>query len=102
MNDASANPAPRIEGAPTSVNSWQSDYHTFLAMFPTLLDRHRGHYVAIREGKVIASGDDKVAVALEAYSRVGYVPVFVGLVDDSPRRVIRVPSPRLLQGTTSA
>ena len=32
-----------------------------------------------------ANGPDEVAVALEAYSRVGYGPLYLGYVSDSPR-----------------
>ena len=44
-----------------------------------------------------ANGPDEVVVALEAYSRVGYGPVYLGYVSDSPRPPVRIPSPRRAQ-----
>src|SRR5208337_231551 len=59
-----------------------------------------GQYVAVHEGKVIASGRDRVEVAVEAYERVGYVSLFVGMVAEAlPRRRVRVPSPRVRRGS---
>jgi hypothetical protein len=37
-------------------------------------------------------------VALEAYSRVGYVPLYLGHVTDEPPRPARIPTPRIWRG----
>jgi hypothetical protein len=55
--------------------------------------------VAVHNGTIVASGSDRISVALEAHQRVGYVPLYVGLVSDGPRsRRVRLPSPRVLRG----
>ncbi|HMF38773.1 MAG TPA: hypothetical protein VKF17_19195 [Isosphaeraceae bacterium] len=59
---------------------------------PVCSDRQ---YVAIHEGQVVESGSDKLEVARRAYSRFGYVPIFVSRVTDEPIAPVRVPSPRL-------
>jgi hypothetical protein len=41
---------------------------------------------------------DRVAVALEAYSRVGYVPLYLGHATDEPPRPERIPTPRIWRG----
>ena len=53
---------------------------------PELRQTHYGQYVAIHDGKVVASGSERVPVAMEAYSRVGYVPLYLGHVTDEPPR----------------
>lgn len=90
--------APRRE--PRS--RWERERDAFLNMLPSLLASHRGKHVAVHDGAVVAAGDDAVAVAMEAYGKVGYVPIHVGLVTDRPSPPIRLPSPRLLRRTSSA
>jgi hypothetical protein len=53
-------------------------------LLPELRAKYDGQFVAIKDGKVVASGSERVAVALEAYSRVGYGPLYLGHVTDSP------------------
>jgi hypothetical protein len=40
-----------------------------------LLKIYAGQYVAVHEGQVIGSGPDKLAVALEAFGKVGNVSI---------------------------
>jgi hypothetical protein len=54
--------------------------------------------VAVHQGRVISEGPDQVEVARQAYARVGYAPIYVGLVTQEPPRPVRIPSPRLLPG----
>jgi hypothetical protein len=82
---------------PPPEDKWRREYRAFLRMIPELLKTHRGKYVAIHEEKVVESGDDLIPVALRAYERHGYVPIYVGLVTDEPPPVIRLPSPRLVR-----
>ncbi|MEI4896673.1 hypothetical protein Q8G71_35880, partial [Klebsiella pneumoniae] len=68
----------------------------FRQLLSGLLSTHRGRFVAVHEGRVVESGDDKVAVARRAYARFGYVPIFVSRVAEPPNAPVRVPSPRLV------
>ncbi len=67
----------------------------FLEMLPDLLQTHRDKYVAVHEGRVVDSGDDKIELGLRAYKKYGYIPIYVGLVSVTPP-VYRMPSIRNL------
>ena len=77
---------------------WASEYQAFLRLQPSLLQTHRGQYVAIHDGRVVDSGDNQVDVALRAYEAHGHVSIHVGLVTDQLPRVVRIRSPRLMRG----
>jgi hypothetical protein len=62
-------------------------------MLPDLLQTHAGRFVAVHEGRVVDSGDDKIALALRVYGKYGYVPIYVGPVTVKPT-VYRMPSIR--------
>jgi hypothetical protein len=94
MSDADMLPAPKIQLLPGSDPKWEREYRKFLQLRPSLLPKYRGKYVAIHQGKVVESGDDQLAVALRAYAKHGYVPIYVGLVSDDPPKTARIPSPR--------
>jgi hypothetical protein len=78
------------------------EYETFLRLYPELLKALYGNYVAIHEGQVVDSGEDKLAVAAQAYARHGYVPIYVHLVTDQPQQLDRIPSPRLADRKSSS
>jgi hypothetical protein len=50
--------------------------------------------VAVHEQRVVASGADKISVALQAYREHGQVPIYVGLVSEQGPSPARLPSPR--------
>jgi hypothetical protein len=93
---------PPIETLPAPVlldrteGKWGEERQAFCRLLPELLAAHRGQFVAIHEGKVVESGEDKIEVALRAYSRFGYVPIFVSRVEEQPGPAVRIPSPRLV------
>ncbi len=95
MSESEMLPAPVLPTPPET--KWRREYRAFLKLQPQLLATHRGKYVAVHEGQVVESGDDNIAVAMRAYERFGYVPIYVQLVTDEPPEVIRIPSPRLLE-----
>jgi hypothetical protein len=98
MSDPTTLPAPDLGLKDAAYDSWEEQRRAFFRLLPALLATHRGQYVAVHEGCVIADGPDQVEVAKQAYTRVGYAPVYVGLVTDEPPRPVRIPSPRLLAG----
>jgi hypothetical protein len=83
------NPPPAIEPLLSSPGKWAQEYQAFRRLLPELLRTHRGQFVAVHQGKVMASGPDKVAVALEAFRQVGNVPIHVGLVSEEAEPVVR-------------
>jgi len=102
MNSATILPAPSIESAVTEESPWERERRAFDRLLPALLRTHPGQYVAIHDGTIIASGSDRITVALQGYQRVGYVPLYVGFVSEAPSRKVRLPSPRVLRRASKA
>ena len=98
MSDVIEYPAPDLTLSSRPETAYERERRAFWELLPSLLETHRDQYVAIHDGKVVASGTDRVAVALEAYSRVGYVPLYLGHVTDEPPRPARIPTPRIWRG----
>jgi hypothetical protein len=99
MSAAELLPAPEIASGPP-LTKWERESQAFLRLLPTLLDVHRGKYVAVHNEQVVDSGDDQIEVAMRVYDRFGYQPIYVGLVSDQPTSPVRVPSPRLFPKTS--
>jgi hypothetical protein len=94
MSETHILPAPQIDPHPAADSKWDRERQAFLRLRPGLLQSHGGQYVAVHEGSVVDSGTDEVALGLRVYAKYGYVPIFVGLVSDSPLRAVRVSSRR--------
>ena len=82
-------PAPAVELPPPLRSKWEREYAAFQRLLPHLLATHRGKYVAIHDGQVIHTGDDKLAVALHVLGQIGNVPIHVGLVTEEPAPIAR-------------
>jgi len=82
-------PAPIVELPTPLCSKWQQENQSFQRLLPQLLATHRGLYVAVHEGKVVDSGDDKLALALRVLSKIGNVAIHVGLVSEDPEPVSR-------------
>lgn len=80
-------PPPNLEDPFSSPTKWEREYRAFRQLLPQLLTTHRGRYVAVHEGRVVDSGDDKLALALRVFAAVGNVPIHVGLVTNKPEPV---------------
>ena len=89
MSEPSTLPAPVIELPPSPRSKWEREYQAFQRLLPELLATQSGRYVAIHEGQVVDSGDDKLALALRVLAKVGNVPIHVGLVTAEPEPVSR-------------
>ncbi len=98
MSEVIEYPAPDLSLSPAPETAYERERRAFRELLPELLKTHFGQYVAIHDGKVVASGSDEIAVAMEAYTRVGYVPLYLGHVTDEPQRPARIPSPRIWRG----
>jgi hypothetical protein len=82
-------PARVVEHPAPPRTKWEREYQAFRQLLPQLLATHRGQYVAIHEGTVVDSGDDKLALALRVLAQVGNVAIHVGLVSEEPEPVSR-------------
>lgn len=74
------------------------EQEAFERLKPGLLAEHRGKYVVIHDGKVFAIGDNEMELIERAYDELGYVPLYVGLIEDQ-EPVVRVLSPRIVRGS---
>jgi len=82
-------PAPLVELPVPLRTKWEREYAAFQQLLPRLLTTHRGKYVAIHDGQVIDSGDDKLALALRVLGQIGNLAIHVGLVTDEPAPIAR-------------
>ncbi len=90
--------APDLAFSSRPETPYERERRACRELLPQFLQTHLAQYVVIHDGKVVASGSDLVAVALEAYSRVGYVPLYLGQVTDEPPRPARIATPRIWPG----
>jgi hypothetical protein len=93
--------APRVDSPARTASKWEEEHRAFLRLRASLLQTHAGQYVAVHEGKVVDAGEDKIGLGLRVYSKFGYVPIYVGRVTSERQAVVRVPSPRKLDGIKS-
>jgi hypothetical protein len=102
MDSVTILPAPEIQPELMPESRWERERRAFVQLFPSLQETHQGRYVAVHDGNVIACGNERIAVAIDAYRLAGYVPLYVGFVGEAPKRRVRLPSPRVLRRTPSA
>ncbi len=96
MSQTDILPAPVLEPFEHKTDKWEQERSAYWRLLPSLLPQYRDQYVAVHEGRVVDSGTDQVELALRMYQRIGYVPIYVGLVTDEPVRTLRVPTPRVV------
>jgi hypothetical protein len=89
MSEPITLPAQVVEIPSRPLTKWEREYQAFRQLLPQLLGTHRGRYVAIHEGQVVDSGEDKVALALRVLAEVGNVAIHVGLVTEEPEPIAR-------------
>jgi hypothetical protein len=98
MSQAELLSSPELESCIHDSSKWEQERIAYWRLLPELISQYRGQYVAVHGGEVVDSGPDQVEVALRVYRKFGYVPIYVGLVSNDPVRMLRVPTPRVLQG----
>ncbi len=89
MSEPITLPAPVIELPAPPRTKWEREYQAFRRLLPQLLATHAGRFVAIHEGQVVDSGEDKIELALRVLAKIGNVPIHVGLVTEEPEPVSR-------------
>ncbi len=89
MSEPTTAPAPALEVPALPRTKWEREHQAFLRLLPQLLATHRGQYVAIHEGQVVDSGEDRLALALRVLAKIGPLPIHVGLVTLDPDPVAR-------------
>ena len=76
--------ADAVDGGPTADPKFNREWFAFYDILPELLRTHHGQYVAIHEGRVVASGPDASAVCRQAREQFGRVTILVRLVSERP------------------
>lgn len=84
MNENNTQTTYEVVLPPPELSKGEREYRAFLRLLPQLLLTHKGKYVGIHEGKVVDTGDDDIALVHRMHDKVGYVPIYVGLVTDRP------------------
>jgi len=84
MNQTASPLSATIELPALPQSKWQREYDAFRRLLPQLLTTHQGRYVAIHDGQVVETGDDKLALALRVLKKVSNVAIHVGLVSAEP------------------
>ncbi len=82
-----------------NCETFEQEAAAFERMLPQLLREHRGRVVAIHGGQIVEvghPGESVAKVAGRVYDRMGYVPVYVQQVTETPR-VYKITGPRLVQ-----
>ena len=72
-----------------------AETEAFWAMYPQLLERYPGQYVAVHEGKVVDSGPDIGALYQRVRKCYGDMPILLAQVTSEPVRELVFRSPRL-------
>ena len=72
------------------------DRAVFQRTLPDLLKTHRGQWIAVYKGEVVASASNAGELAKQVYARFGYQAIYMDEVREEPR-VYRIPSPRLVR-----
>ena len=67
MSEPVTLPASVIELPTPPRSKWTRQYLAFRQLLPQLLSTHRGLYVAVHDGKVVDSGDDKLSLAMRVW-----------------------------------
>lgn len=97
MSETTTFPAPVLNLTPPPATKWEREYQAFLRLLPELFKSHHGKYVAIHEGQVIDSGDDRLEVIFRALEKSGGVSIHVDLVSEQPPPPIRIPHYRVVR-----
>jgi hypothetical protein len=82
-------PVPNAELTSEPCTKWEREYQAFRKLLPELMKTHKGQYVAVHEGKVIDSGDNRLELVFRALAQAGNVDIHVGLVTDQTEPVSR-------------
>ena len=94
MSDTTLLPAPECQTSERD-DQWERERQAFLNLEPALMQTDCGKFVAVHGGEVVDRDDDEVQLGLRVYGKYGYLPIFFGLVSETPLPPVRVPSPRL-------
>lgn len=87
-----------VEGEEGAEKVFLAEAEAFREMKVQLLQdkRYRGRFVAIYGGRVVDGDKDHRALARRVYKRYGYVPIYMGKVEEA-ERLVEIPSPEVIR-----
>lgn len=93
---------PRLEHLDESetnevTKAFEQEVAAFEQLRPALLKHYAGKYVAIYQGEVVASGDEKLALLDQVRERFGHVVCHIEKVTPESPRTVRMPSVRVVR-----
>jgi hypothetical protein len=72
---------------------FEAEAAAFDRLRSSLLEQFKGQYVAVYQGKVVASGGDRFELLRQVHQEFGPIPCYIDLVEpDSSIRKVRIPS----------
>lgn len=77
--------------------TFEQEAAAFEQLKPALLKQYAGQYVAIYQGRVVASGGDKFELLRQVYKTFGEIPCYIDMVSTEPPRRVRMPSFRVVR-----
>jgi len=77
--------------------AFKQEIAAFEQLKPSLLKQYADQYVAVYQGKVIASGDEKLALLDQVRQHFGNVVCYIEKVTPDSPRTVRMPSVRVVR-----
>jgi hypothetical protein len=87
----------RLDEPETSeiTQAFEQEVAAFEQLKPALLKQYAGRYVAIYQGKVVASGDEKLTLLDQVREQFGPIVCYIEKVSPDSPRTVRLPSIRV-------
>ncbi len=86
------------ESETSAINqAFQQEVAAFEQLKPALLKQYAGKFVAIYQGKVVISGDEKLALLEQVREQFGNVVCYIEQVTPDSPRTVRIPSLRIVR-----
>lgn len=85
-------PAPEAQRHPSAPPEFLREAAAFAQLKPELLKQYKGRVVAIHQGKLVAVGDDRMAVLGMVLEKLGSVPCYIEWVEEQTPRRARITS----------
>jgi hypothetical protein len=84
------------ESETSEINrAFEQEVAAFEQLKPTLFKQYAGKFVAIYQGQVVASGDEKLALLDQVREQLGNVVCYIEKVAPDSPRTVRMPSVRV-------
>lgn len=77
------------------LQAFEQEIAAFELLNPTLLEQYPEQYVAIYQGQVIATGDEKLALLEQVREQFGNIVCYIEKASPDSPRTVRMPSIRV-------